>query len=217
MLKLISFKICPFFQQVKATLAAKNIPYVMQYADFDNCLFDVSPNGKAPVLITESGAVLFDSDAIIGYLETRYPDKMPTTDVEQAALSKAWALQASKNYVAQCSAMRSESKEAFERLSETFKKSLIKMEARMANTPFVSAHQVSQVDIAWLPLLHRAALMETHTGYDFFADLPKIKAWQTSVLALDLVKKSVSEDFENVFTDFYLSEKSYLGSLRKGA
>ena len=66
---------------------------------------------------------------------------------------------------------------------------------------------IGRVDIAWIPLLHRAALIEKHIGYDFFASFRKIKQWQKSVMALNLVKKFISEDFEEVFTNVDLSEK----------
>ncbi|MCG7584673.1 glutathione S-transferase family protein [Photobacterium sp. OFAV2-7] len=214
MLKVISFKICPFFQYVAAMLEAKKVPYQVEYADFNNCLFDVSPNGKAPILITESGAVLFDADAIVAYISRTYPGMESVSSDEELALSQAWALYGSKNYVPQCSAMRSDTEQDFESAFGVFAKSLNKVESVLGQTKYFLGNELSSVDIAWLPLLHRAALVEKYTGVDLFDRWPKIKAWQSQIMTLDIVEKSVSEDFEAVFSNFYLSPKTYLGSKR---
>jgi glutathione S-transferase len=216
-MKVVSFKICPFFQQVLAVLEAKNIPHEVEFTDFDNCLFEVSPNGKAPILITDDGVTLFDSDAIISYLEATYPEKDTSVTNEERALERGWRFQASKNYVAQCSAMRSETSESFASLTQVFQKALVKVEANLGNTEFFNGSKLGNVDIAWLPILHRATLIEKHTGYDFFENFPRIKAWQQNVMKLNLVEKSVSGDFEKIFTDFYLPSSSYLGSLKHAA
>ena len=63
----------------------------------------------------------------------------------------------------------------------------------------------------WLPLLHRAKIMEDGSGYDFLGTRPKLKAWQTSLMATGLAEKSVAPDFDAAFSDFYLSDQTYLG------
>ena len=75
MLKLISFKICPFVQRVTALLEAKNIPYEVEFIslrDKPEWFLDISPNGQVPVLVTEKGEALCESEAIIEYLEEAY-------------------------------------------------------------------------------------------------------------------------------------------------
>jgi len=204
MINVISFKICPFFQYVTAMLEAKKIPYQVEYADFDNCLFEVSPNGKAPILITESGSVLFDADAIVNYLEDRGEPLYQAKDAEQAALIEAWANYGSKNYVPQCSAMRSATQQEYQANFAIFNKSLFNIEKQLSDKPYFLGEQLSRVDVAWLPLLHRAWLIEQHSGVDFLSDYPKIKNWQRSLLSLPWLADTVSDDFTLVFTDFYL-------------
>jgi len=63
-----------------------------------------------------------------------------------------------------------------------------------------------------LPLLHRTAIIEKHTCYDFLAKYPKVEAWQVAMLETSLPVQSVSDDFEEYFTDFFLSGKTYLGN-----
>lgn len=80
MLKIVSLKICPFVQRVTALLDAKQIPYDVKYitlGDKPQWFLDISPNGQVPLLVTESGKALFESEAIIEYLEEAYPALQP--------------------------------------------------------------------------------------------------------------------------------------------
>jgi len=64
-------------------------------------------------------------------------------------------------------------------------------------------------------LLHRAAIIEAHSGYDFLEGFPKVKCLQQNLLATGLAEQSVAADFEAKFTAFYLSEKTWLGQCTK--
>ncbi len=205
MLKVISFKICPFFQYVTAMLTAKQIPFEVEYADFNNCLFDISPNGKAPIVITENNTVLFDADAIVSYLDKQYSGLIQPRSAEDIALLEAWANYGSKQYVPQCSTMRSVDEAEFKQHWAVFEKALINMEKQLGSSAFFFGDELSRVDIAWLPILHRAWLVEKTTGHDMFRDFPNIKRWQENIMKLDWLMETVSEDFEEVFNRFYLS------------
>lgn len=63
MIKVISFKICPFVQRVTALLEAKNISYELKYISLSNkpdWFLDISPNAQVPVLVTENGTALLN-------------------------------------------------------------------------------------------------------------------------------------------------------------
>lgn len=64
---------------------------------------------------------------------------------------------------------------------------------------------MSNVDIAWLPILYRAAIVKKHTNFDFLSGKPKIQAWQSNLLKTELAEKTVSRDFEQLFIGFYLT------------
>ncbi len=75
MIKLVSFKNCPFVQRVMGALVMKNVPFEIEYIELNNkpqWFLDISPNGQVPVLITENETVLFESDAIVEYLDDKY-------------------------------------------------------------------------------------------------------------------------------------------------
>lgn len=217
-MKVVSFKVCPFVQRVTALLELKEEPYAIEYIDLSNkprWFLNVSPHGQVPILILDDGPVLFESEAIAEYIDEAREPHVSRTDLVQKAQDRAWSSLASRNYLVQCSAQRSPDEDTLverrARLSEAFEK----VEEQLGDGPYFSGYGVGMVDIAWLPILHRASIIKQYSGYDFINDFPKIKRWQKALLATGLAERSVAEDFEERFAAFYLSEASYLGRLTK--
>ena len=110
--------------------------------------------------------------------------------------------------------MRSKDELTFKEKSEKLLAAFKKVEAKLpTGAKFFKGESISNVDFAWLPMLHRAAIIEAHTGFDFFMGLPKVKAWQKAIMESGLAEKSISEDFEERFTGFYLDE-TYLSGCK---
>ncbi len=209
MLKIVSFKICPFVQRVTAALEAKKIPYEIEYINLNDkpqWFLDISPNGQVPILVTENGTTLFESDAIIEYIDDEFGYLESNLSNEDKALDRAWSYLAAKHYLTQCGTMGSKDKSTFEERTANFIKSFEKVEQKLTGeTTFFKSDELSNVDIAWLPLLHRSAIIKEHSGFDFLCGLPKVQAWQKALLATDLAESSVSNDFVERFSDFYLT------------
>ena len=213
-MKIISFKICPFVQRVTALLEAKGIDYESEFislSDKPQWFLDLSPNGQVPVLITDGGKALFESDAIVEYLEEVFPPLQPNLSPERRATNRAWSYMASKNYLVQCSAQRSPDGDILRERSAKLGVAFDRIEKQLGETPFFAGDDIGMVDIAWLTLLHRADIIRKRTGYDFVGDRPKLKAWQKRLIDTGLAKKSVAPDFEDAFANFYLSDQTFLG------
>lgn len=229
MIKIVSFKICPFVQRVTGLLEAKNVPYELEYIslkDKPEWFLELSPTGQVPILITESGKALFESDAIIEYIDEIFAPIEADLSPEDRAFDRAWSYQASKHYLVQCSTMRSGDKEILTERTEKLGKAFAKAEKQLTSGTFAKnssegsffkGEQLSNIDIAWLPLLHRAEIIQRHTGYNLLKGFPNVQAWQTTVMKTGLAEASVAKDFEPAFTDFYLSEQTWLGNQEKCA
>ncbi|MCP4206709.1 MAG: glutathione S-transferase family protein [Shimia sp.] len=214
MIKIVSLKICPFVQRVTALLEAKGLRYQVEYislSDKPQWFLDISPNGQVPVMVTEGGVALFESEAIIEYIEEAYAPLEADVSLEQKALNRAWSYLAAKNYLVQCGTMRSRDAETLAEKSAKLGTAFEKIEKALGGGPFFGGAQIGLVDIAWLVLLHRAQIIKDQTDYDFLEGRPKTQAWQRAIMAKGLAQKAVSEDFEEAFTSFYLADVTYLG------
>lgn len=213
-MKVISFKICPFVQRVTALLAAKNIPHQIEFInlrDKPQWFLDISPHGQVPVVIADNGAAIFESDAIAEYLEEAYPPLQPGIPPEEKAAHRAWSYLAVKHYLVQCGAQRSPDANTLEERGGKLGIAFDRMESQLGDTPFFGGGDIGMVDISWLTLLHRAAIIEKRAGYDFVGGRPKLKQWQKNLMQTGLAEKSVAADFEEAFAAFYLSDETFLG------
>lgn len=214
MIKIVSFKICPFVQRVTAMLEAKELPYGIEYISLKEkpqWFLELSPNGQVPLLVTEDGTALFESDAIVEYIDEISEPLQQGLTAEQRAINRAWSHQASKHYLVQCNAMQSADRGILNARVTKLNKSFEKVERQLGKGPFFSDNCPGNVDMAWLPLLHRAALVENHSGYDMLAAYPRVKAWQKALIASGIPQKSVAIDFDRKFSELYLSERTWLG------
>jgi len=217
-MKIVSFKICPFVQRVTALLEAKGVPYYIEYIDLGNkpqWFLDISPNKQVPILITDDNHILFESDAIVEYLDEVAGTPISSENPVKKAQDRAWSYLASKNYLVQCSAQRSPDAQTLKERGTKLSTAFGKIEARLGESQYAPDDRIGMIDIAWLPLLHRASIVERQSGYDFLRDFPKVKRWQQNLLATGIPSKSVSEDFEDRFNAFYLAESTHLGQLAK--
>ena len=215
-MKIISFKICPFVQRVTALLEVKSSDYDIEYIDLSHkpqWFLDISPNAQVPILITDDGDILFESDAIVEYLDEVVGTPLSSNNAVQKAQDRAWSYLASKNYLVQCTTQRSPDAKTLEERAAKLSKAFGKIETKLGESRYAKGDDLSMVDIAWLPLLHRAAIIEQYSGYDFLKVFPKVKQWQRNLLDTGIATKSVPEDFEERFTAFYLAESTYLGQL----
>ena len=216
-MKIISFKICPFVQRVTALLEVKNIAYDIEYIslkDKPQWFLELAPNGQVPILITDSNIALFESDAIMEYIDEISLPLEPNLTPEKKAINRAWSYKGTKQYLAQCSFMRSSDEKTFLDRETKIVQAFVLLQKEMENSFYSVTNSMSNIDIAWFPLLYRFSVVEKWTKYDILSQYPKMKKWQISLITQNFAKKSVADDFEKLFVDFYLSDKTFLGKMR---
>ncbi|TCL08407.1 glutathione S-transferase [Shimia isoporae] len=214
MIKIVSFTICPFVQRVTALLEAKQMPYEIEFislADKPQWFLDLSPTGQVPMLVTDSGTALFESDAIVEYIDEISAPLQAALTPEDRALNRAWSYQASKHYLVQCGTMSSKDPATFGERSRKLTAAFARAEAQLGDGPFFGGDTLGNVDIAWLVLLHRAHIVEQHSGHDMLAEFPKVKRWQQALMETGIPQKSVAAEFLDRFSNFYLSDATWLG------
>lgn len=179
MIKIVSFKICPFVQRVTGLLEAKAIQYEIEFIDLSSkpqWFIDISPNGQVPVLITDSGVALFESDAIVEYID-EVTTLLRQLGPEERAIERAWSYQGTKHYLTQCSAMRSTNSEELEVRTRKLTEAFARIEKAFGEGPFFGGENIGNVDVAWLPILHRASIIKEHTGFEQLDGFPGLQNW----------------------------------------
>jgi len=216
-MKIISLKICPYVQQVRVLLESKKIKYEVEEIDPANrpqWLMEASPDGgEVPVLVTDEGEILFQSDSIMEYVDEVFGEPLLKGGSLIKARDRAWGYLASDNYLVQCSTQRSPDEATLNERLKELTPIFFQTETHLKEKPYFHGKDLSLVDINWLPLLHRAAIIYKHSGCDFLETYPKLKKWQEALLKTGLAEASVPKDFEEIFIGFYLNEGTYLGRL----
>ena len=214
-MKLISMRICPYVQQVRLLLEAKKAKYEVEHIDASNrphSLMQASPDGgEVPVIVTDEGEILFQSDAIVEYIDEVIGSPLFKGSALERAKDKAWARLASDNYLTQCSTQRSPDEETLNERMEDLTSIFKATEEQLEEGSYFHGSELSMVDLSWLPLLHRSDLIANQSGYDFLADYPKLKIWREALMRTGLHKVSVPNEFDEIFNGFYLSNETFLG------
>ena len=182
----------------EAALAVAGLPYDLILLDsapstpLPASFRDINPWGQVPVLITESGTALFESDAIVEYLDEIAPPLEAERSPEEKALDRAWSYQAAKHYLSQCSTMRSADESTYRERKSKLATLWAKAEKQLGNGPFFKGDTLSNIDVAWMPLLHRAAIIHNCTGEDLLEGYPGVQRWQNELLKTGLAERSVA-------------------------
>jgi len=95
-MKLVASKLSPYARKVRIVLAEKNLPYELvaeNVWDAATRIRDFNPLGKVPVLVTDEGEALFDSVAIVEYLDPLGgPRLIPDEGIARARVRRDEAL-----------------------------------------------------------------------------------------------------------------------------
>jgi glutathione S-transferase len=215
-MKIVSFKICPFVQRVIGVLELKNVEYEIEYislAEKPDWFVEASPHGQVPILVTAEG-VLFESEPIAEYIdEVDNKIKLHPYDAFIKAQNRAWIALAARNYLVQCRTQRSTSEMDLKNNIELLSHDFQKIENILGDGPYFNGEIISQVDVAWFVILYRTHIIMQCTGVDFLDDFPKLTQWKKSLLEIEGLSNSTPDGFEEEFSNFYLNENTYLGSL----
>ena len=88
-MQLIGSLTSPFVRKIRIALIEKNLAFELIVdlpTNPGSKVADFNPLGKVPVLIDDDGAIWFDSDLVLEYLETLYPDVPLLPQERRAAL-----------------------------------------------------------------------------------------------------------------------------------
>jgi glutathione S-transferase len=91
-LELVSHTLCPYVHRAAAMMHEKAVPFERRYIDLKakpDWFLAISPRGKVPVLLLDDRP-LFESQAIIEFIDETHPPSLMGTDPFERARQRAW-------------------------------------------------------------------------------------------------------------------------------
>ena len=204
-LELIAFKTCPFCQRVAIILEEKDVPYKVTYVEEENrpdWLWEISPQGKVPILKIGNSDFLLESLIIVDYLDDTFgPSLRPASPliraknrllVEQATP----VLGALRKFLAETAPQATiEKKEILLQQLKNIESSLTKL------APFVNGTVCQMVDLLLSPTLVRLFFAQKHFSPDLLVPVPRLQALTKTMATHPSVINGLVENFETLWLE----------------
>ncbi len=210
---LISYKLCPYVHKAAITLQFKQIPYDITYVDLRHppaWFQNISPLGKVPLLLIGEH-VLFESTAIIEYLDEAHPPRLHPQDLIPRAKHRAWILFADTCLRDYYRTVLREDKTGFQQALEQLHRDFDQLEPAVQAGPFFAGPEVSLVDAAYGPLFFQLQLLAEHVPDIFVPHRhPRLNRWKDALLAHPAVRAAVVPEFPQLYWRWLRSKESYI-------
>lgn len=209
---LISFKLCPFVQRVAIALEHKQVEYSIDYVDLadpPDWFMALSPLKKVPVLQVGE-AVLFESAAILEYVDEAHDPRLHPADLVRRARNRAWM-----EFGNQCmwEALRLTTKESegeFHEVVDTVHEKFDQLETAV-ETPFFNGDEFGLIDASFAPLLQRLQLLDDlRPGILDRERHPDIDRWKDALLELESVHRSHVPELGALYHDLIWKRQGFI-------
>ncbi len=214
-MKLVCFKTCPYAHKALTLIKMKDIDCQIEFIEKENkpdWFLKLSPEGKVPLLVLDEskGKVVFESDAILEYLEEAFDHKVMQGDAFDRARARALNYLVSSFFSVFFKIFEATNEEKLTNTLQSLIDNLAKIEPMLnENTKFSAGDSLSFSDIALFVVLVRVNILEEKFGCKITKDLPKVNKLKQNLLATNLVETLV-EDFEELFVAKYKKDNSYI-------
>lgn len=212
---LVSHPLCPYVQRAAIVLLEKWVPFNRVDIDLGNkpeWFLKSSPLGTVPIM-TIGTDVIFESAAIIEYLDDTYTPAMHPTNSMLTAQHRAW-MEFGSGILNAIAAFYSASQEKdFERYRLSILERLSKLEDVLCEGPYFSGAAFCLVDAVYAPVFRYFDVIEQYTSLRFTGKLVKIDQWRNRLRARDSVINAVSSDYAQRLTAFLINKDSVLSNL----
>ncbi len=215
--KLVSFNLCPFVQQVSIALSLKHLDFETEFVDLANppaWFLEASPLKKVPILIADSGQVLFESIAIIEFIEDFAEQKSYPTDLFERSRERAWIQFINQMMWSLFDLSVKGSKEEYGSVVDALHKKLDELEAATNGGKFLFGNTFSLTEAAIAPFLLRLNYIdEIAPGLLEKARHPNLCAVSTELMADLRVQNSTHKDLKELYFKQLGKRKGYLSTL----
>jgi len=213
---LISHYLCPYVQRAIIALTEQQIEFKRIDIDLANkpdWFTKLSPLGKVPALLIDEQTVLFESNAIVEYINDISGSFLLATDPLPRARERAWIefASATLNNIGQLYNAKTEAQylDAHSMLESKW----CTLEKNLSGSTFFNGEHFSLVDAAFAPVFRYFDAFEKFAEFKFLSLCTHAASWRKTLALRPSVKTAVAEDYIPLLTAFVIKRNSYLGSL----
>ena len=215
-LRLISHKLCPYVQRAVIALTEKGVAFERVDVDLANkpdWFLKVSPLGRTPVLQVGAAAI-FESAVILEYLEETEPKPLHPVDPLRRAEHRGWIEFGSAvlNDIAGFYSAPDET--AFEAKATQLEARFVRLEARIAASPWFDGEAFSLVDAVFGPVFRYFDVFDEIGEFGILKNKSKLSRWRASLAARPSVKSAVSVEYAALLRDFLRRRNSWISQLQ---
>jgi glutathione S-transferase len=203
-LTLVSFDLCPYVQRAAIVLAEKGVPFTRRNVDLANkpdWFKAISPLGKVPLLQVGS-EVLFESVAIVEYIEDTTPSRLHPTDPLQRARHRAW-IEFGSSILADIWVVETTSDPmVLAQKAAVLRDKFTRLEAELTRSPYFAGSRFSIVDAVFAPVFRYFDVFDQIADLGILTDLPKVLSWRKALGLRPSVIAAVRPDYANLLHAF---------------
>ncbi len=214
-LVLMSHHLCPYVQRAVIALEEKGIPYEQKYIDLaskPDWFLAISPLGKTPAL-TVNGIALFESSAILEYLEDTQLYPLHPVDALERARHRAWIEfgSATLNDIAGFYSAKTETD--FDLKVKALDAKFTRLETELTEAPYLDTAGFSLIDVVFGPVFRYFDVFDKIADFDILSNKPNVVRWRKTLFEHSSVRAAVSPDYNDRLWQFLLNRNSYLTTL----
>lgn len=216
-LHLMSHTLCPYVQRAAISLAEKDVEFERTDIDLANkpaWFLAISPLGKTPVL-SVGGQSVFESAAILEYLEETQPGPLHPADPMTRAQHRGWIEFGSSVLNDIAGFYAAGDADAFAAKTASLSAKFARLEAQLGEGPYFAGGEFSLVDAVFGPVFRYFDTFDTIADFGILTGKPRVQAWRTALAARPSVRDAVSANYPDLLSTFLLNRKSHLSALMR--
>ena len=173
----------------------------------------ISPMGKVP-LLTVGDAIIFESIAILEYLEDTLEPKLHPASALQKADHRGWIEFGSTILNDLGGFYASPDKVTFEGKRRTLSERFTRLEERILAKPWFDGDTFSLVDAVFGPIFRYFDTFDEIADFGILRDKPKLTRWRFALGSRPSIQNAVAPDYSERLRQFIGDRNSHLSKLQ---
>lgn len=212
---LVSHALCPYVQRISIALAEKGVAHERVTVDLANkpgWFLALSPLGRTPVLRVGE-APLFESAAILEFLEETQPHPLHPADPVERARHRAWIGFGSECLSDIAGFYTAPDSATLQRKAAALHARFRVMEGQLGSGPWFAGEQFSLVDAVFAPVFRYFDTFDRIGDFGVFDGLQGMVEWRRTLAGRPSVRNAVTAEYPERLADFLRRRDSALSGI----